>query len=219
MAEHWGGGVNSKWKGLTPLAFAGSRGQKGFMKLLLEEYGVVPLARQGTRDTILHFAVCNTGEETLKMLLDIPKLKAQGLLNQKNFKGIAPLHVACCNMQRPHIELLINAGADINQLTDSGHSPLDLAHHVRSFLWGTITQEHNVPTLSPLTLTPESRETSNVVMTPSTGSVDSLERVLIERAEDHVESTACQQVIQYLEELGAHKASLQPVPEGLASLE
>jgi ankyrin repeat protein len=140
MAEHWEGGLNSRWKGLTPLAFAGSRLQKGFIELLIEEYGVAPLARPRTRDTIVHFAISNTGEDMLKMLLDIPKLKRQDVLNQKNDKGIAPLHTACGNGRQPHVELLVKAGADINQLTDSGHSPFDLAYHARASMREAIVQ-------------------------------------------------------------------------------
>jgi ankyrin repeat protein len=89
---------------------------------------------------MVHFAVSDTEGEMLKMLLDIPKLKGQDLLNQKNHKGIAPLHAACGNVRQPHIELLVKAGADINQLTDSGHSPLDLAYHARASMQEAIAQ-------------------------------------------------------------------------------
>lgn len=55
--------------------------------------------------------------------------------------------------------------------------------------------------------------------TPSTGSGDSPGIALIEVVDPLLELGACEQVIQFLEGLGAQRASLRPVPEGLVSLD
>jgi len=57
------------------------------------------------------------------------------------------------------------------------------------------------------------------VATPSTGSGDSPGIALIEVVDPLLELGACEQVIQFLEGLGAQRASLRPVPEGLVSLD
>jgi ankyrin repeat protein len=130
-AQHGRGTFNDReWSGLTPLAIAASTPQKGFIKLLIEDtYNLDAIARPSNADTVIHFAITNESAEMLQRLLQFPKLRTRELIDRKNLKGVTALHLASGNILRhKHIELLINAGADINLPTSTGHTALDIAY-------------------------------------------------------------------------------------------
>jgi len=133
-AQHEKGTWNEEdWSGLTPLAVAVSRHHKGFIDILLEDtYNLDPIARPTSADTIIHFAITEHSPDLLRYVLSIPKLNSTTLLNRKNLKGVTALHLAAGNMSRQqHIELLINAGADANLISDSEHTTLDITYQTR----------------------------------------------------------------------------------------
>lgn len=59
-------------------------------------------------------------KETLEILIENGKLK--NLINQKNYYGYTPLHIAINKHNQFFSQLLINNGADIRILTDNGYS-------------------------------------------------------------------------------------------------
>lgn len=121
------------WGGLTPLTMAISCHKKGFIDLLLEDrLNLDPIARPTSADTIIHFAITEHSPDMLRYILRFPKLNSTALLNRKNLKGVTALHLAAGNISRQkHIELLIQACADVQLVSDSGHTTLDIAYQTR----------------------------------------------------------------------------------------
>ena len=58
-------------------------------------------------------------KETLEILIEKGKLKK--LINQKNYSGYTPLHIAINKNNQYLSQLLINNSADIRILTDNGY--------------------------------------------------------------------------------------------------
>jgi ankyrin repeat protein len=75
-------------------------------------------------NNILHKLVKNNNstilKDTLENLIENGKLK--NLINQKNYSGYTPLHIAISKHNQSFSQLLINNGADIRILTDNGYS-------------------------------------------------------------------------------------------------
>jgi len=59
-------------------------------------------------------------KETLETLIEKGDLKK--LINQKNYYGYTPLHIAINKDNQDLAQILINNGADIRILTDNGYS-------------------------------------------------------------------------------------------------
>lgn len=73
----------------------------------------------------------------LKMLLEIPNLVSDDvdILNVSAVNGMTALHLCAGNLGRhEHLALLLDAGADVNVLTHTGHSALDIASQTRDIL-------------------------------------------------------------------------------------
>lgn len=74
-------------------------------------------------NNILHKLVKNNNllilKETLENLIEKGKIK--NLINQKNYYGYTPLHIAINKNNQSFSQLLINNGADIRILTDNGY--------------------------------------------------------------------------------------------------
>ena len=128
-ATHTAGDLNEEgWIGLTPMAFAVSRKHKAFTKLLME-YNVEPLARPSTGDSVFHFAISEWDTQMLDMLLEVEDLVTAKVLNRRNRHGMTALHLCAGNFGRHnHITSLVEAGAEVNELSACGHSVLDIAY-------------------------------------------------------------------------------------------
>jgi ankyrin repeat protein len=124
------------WDRLTPLAVAASRFRNGMVKLLLDS-GASPFARPSSNHTVFHLAVTERDCRMLKMLLEIPNLVSDDVdvLNMSAVNGMTALHLCAGNLGRhEHLTLLLDAGADVNVLTHTGHSALDIACQTRDIL-------------------------------------------------------------------------------------
>ena len=75
-------------------------------------------------NNILHKLVKSNNSKTLKETLEIliENGKLKNLINQKNYYGYTPLHIAINKHNQSFSQLLINNGADIRILTDNGYS-------------------------------------------------------------------------------------------------
>ena len=60
-------------------------------------------------------------------LIMVEELATPNILNRLNAHGITVLHICAGNLCRyDHVIALVNAGADVNQLSDTQHSILDI---------------------------------------------------------------------------------------------
>jgi ankyrin repeat protein len=124
------------WSDLTPGALAANRCKRAFLDMLLE-FDSTLIARPPSRDTLLHFAVSEPETRMLDFLFDFirnaePKLHAQAYFDTVNAEGWTAMHLCVGNIRRQeHCESLIRAGANINQLSSSRHSILDIAKQTR----------------------------------------------------------------------------------------
>jgi ankyrin repeat protein len=75
-------------------------------------------------NNILHKLVKSNNLTILKDTLEnlIENGKLNNLINQKNYLGYTPLHIAISKHNQSFSQLLINNGADIRILTDNGYS-------------------------------------------------------------------------------------------------
>jgi len=75
-------------------------------------------------NNILHKLVKSNNSTILKDTLEnlIENGKLNNLINQKNYLGYTPLHIAINKNNQSFSQLLINNGADIRILTDNGYS-------------------------------------------------------------------------------------------------
>ena len=74
-------------------------------------------------NNILHKLVKSNNSKMLKEILEIliEKGKLKKLINQKNYSGYTPLHIAINKNNQYLSQLLINNSADIRILTDNGY--------------------------------------------------------------------------------------------------
>lgn len=133
---HFRGTFNAwDWDGLTPLAVASCMAQTSVIQLLLDHEHASSLARPVSHHSVLHLAAAEPdGGKMLRMLLNIPAINGSaGLLNGPAKGGVTPLHLCASNMGRvEHARILLDAGADPNTRSKSGHSVLDAALALRS---------------------------------------------------------------------------------------
>jgi ankyrin repeat protein len=75
-------------------------------------------------NNIIHKLVKSNNSKILKETLEslIEKGDLQKLINQKNYYGYTPLHIAINKENQSFAQILINNGADIRILTDNGYS-------------------------------------------------------------------------------------------------
>ena len=96
------------------------------MGLLLLESGANPGVADDQGETPLHLAARkgHTGSRLLERMLKFPGLD----LNAKDGeRGWTALHGAAQRGRADIVQLLLDAGAEVNPLDDSGCTPLDLA--------------------------------------------------------------------------------------------
>jgi len=74
-------------------------------------------------NNIIHKLVTSNNSKILKETLEnlIEKGDLIKLINQKNYYGYTPLHIAINKNNQPFAQILINNGADIRILTDDGY--------------------------------------------------------------------------------------------------
>jgi ankyrin repeat protein len=135
-AVHRKGTYNLKnWHGLTPLAIASLRLRLDFINMLLD-YGASALARPSTGHTVIHLAITEDNLDVLELLLQIPRLCTPEVLDAKDLvHGVTALHQCAGNLgKHAPLHLLIEAGADVNVLTDSGFSVLDFVYNTKEMI-------------------------------------------------------------------------------------
>jgi len=128
-AEYPLGSAHSRsWDKLTPLAIAAIQQRKDLVELLLE-YRAGYLARPVSGHSVLHLAVSETETAMLRVLLDIPALRTNEVLDHSTKNGAVTATVLCAANpgRHEHLALLLKAGADPNVETASGHTALDVA--------------------------------------------------------------------------------------------
>jgi len=104
------------WGGLTSLALAVSRSQKAFVNLPLEDNPYV-----------------------LRRVLGFHKAKAKEILDRNNLSGVGALSItASIDSRQEHIELLVEAGADVSIAPDTGHTMLDLVYERSEDGWNKV---------------------------------------------------------------------------------
>jgi len=104
--------------------------------------------------------------------LTVVLAKEPGLLNVKNVRGSAPLHLAAINPDPSAIAVLLNAGADVNAVDEDGFTPLHMAAFHRQADYALLLLEAgadvNAKTVAgrtPLSMADKARadETSGVI--------------------------------------------------------
>ena len=75
-------------------------------------------------NNIIHKLVISNNSKILKETLEslIEKGDLKKLINQKNYYGYTPLHIAINKDNQSFAQILINNGADTRILTDNGYS-------------------------------------------------------------------------------------------------
>jgi hypothetical protein len=103
---------------------------------MLLDYGASALARPSTGHTVIHLAITEDNLDVLELLLQIPRLCTPEVLNAKDLAhGVTALHLCAGNLRKhAPLHLLIEAGADVNVLTDSGFSVLDFVYNTKEMI-------------------------------------------------------------------------------------
>ena len=101
------------------LSEAAMRGDRTAVKTLIEQKVDID-GSQGDGTTALHWAAFRDDLETAKILVQA----GANVRATTREGGITPLFMACTNGSAPMIDLLIKAGADVNQLKANGTTPL-----------------------------------------------------------------------------------------------
>ena len=105
--------------GDTRLSEAAMRGDRAAVRTLLSQHVDVD-GSQGDGTTAMHWAAFRDDLEMAKMLV-----QAGANVRATTREGdITPLFMACKNGSAPMVELLINAGADVNGVKSNGTTPL-----------------------------------------------------------------------------------------------
>jgi ankyrin repeat protein len=75
-------------------------------------------------NNIIHKLIKSNNSKILKEILEtlIEKGDLKKLINQKNYYGYTPLHIAINKNNQHFAQILINNGADTRILTDNGYS-------------------------------------------------------------------------------------------------
>ena len=107
-------------KGRSPLHLASISGELTTVKMLVEA-GADVRATDAARATCLIFAASNGHTDTVRYLVGFPEVD----LNHRGCENYTALHVAVAHADV--VQVLIDAGADIETKNTDGHSPLLLA--------------------------------------------------------------------------------------------
>ena len=103
---------------------AAALGEVERLRALLASRPELAQARSGDDFTALHYAAFFDGADAARLLVDHG---AEVNAFADNELGVHPLNSAVAAGKREVVELLLDAGADPNAPTRSGHSPLDVA--------------------------------------------------------------------------------------------
>ena len=118
-----GAGVETKNdEGYSPLHMASCLGALTTVKMLVEA-GADVRATDAVRATCLILAGCFGHTDIVRYLVGLPEVD----LNHQDSNNCTALHVAVESKHADVVQVLIDAGADIEMKTNKGHSPLDVA--------------------------------------------------------------------------------------------
>ena len=106
----------------SPLLLASISGALTTVKMLVES-GADVRATDADRTTCLMFAAYYGHTDTVRYLVGLPKVD----LDQQGKKNLAALHFAAKKKHADVVQVLIDAGADIETQNAKGHSPLLMA--------------------------------------------------------------------------------------------
>ena len=109
-------------EGRSPLLLASISGELTTVKMLVEAGADVRVTDTG-RYTCLILAVCDGRTDTVRYLLSLPEVD----LNHQDRDNYTALHIAVHFKHADVVQVLIDAGADIETKNDKGHSPLHVA--------------------------------------------------------------------------------------------
>ena len=109
-------------KGGSPLHTASISGELTTVKMLVEA-GADVRATTAQRDTCLTLAAYLGHTDTVRYLVSLPEVD----LNHQDSGNCTVLHIAVQQEHADVVQVLIDAGADIEAKDDEGHSPLHLA--------------------------------------------------------------------------------------------
>jgi len=113
--------------GVTPLNSAIATGKRDMVKLLLDAGANVPaVIYSGSDRSPLFLAVINNQTEIVRLLVDNSSSPA-AFVSLASTNGVTPLMVAISKGYRDIIEVLLDAGANVQTVNDRGISPLFLA--------------------------------------------------------------------------------------------
>lgn len=97
-----------------------------FLKFSSEED--VVLARNASGHTPFFYAFGSRALDSCRLLLEHAKENKDQILNEIDYQGYLPIHIACSFDDVAFVQLLLNFGADINVLgKDTGFSPVHIA--------------------------------------------------------------------------------------------
>ncbi len=96
-----------------------------------------PVRLAGLAESPIHWAAGKGSADDVATLLDqgtpIEITSSITLTDHRTMHGVTPLHIAVFNRDPSVIELLLDRGADINAMTNTGETPCDLARQVDGF--------------------------------------------------------------------------------------
>ena len=108
--------------GRSPLHWASENGELALVKILVRAGAEVRVA-DNEGDTCLTLAAYFGETETVRYLVSLPEVD----MNQRGLSGRTALHNAVLKVHAAMVELLIDAGADIETKDEMGRSPLHVA--------------------------------------------------------------------------------------------
>ena len=109
-------------KGRSPLHFASITGELATVKMLVDA-GADVRATDAERDTCLTLAAYHGHTDIVRYLVSFPEVD----LNHQEINNCTTLYCAVQEKHADMVQVLIDAGADIEIKTDSGRSPLHVA--------------------------------------------------------------------------------------------
>lgn len=132
---HYRGTYNERdWTGLTPIAVAATRSREKFIEMLLR-HQASPIARPSTGQTVFHLMISESKIDILAVLLSILELCQSYVLEMKDERhGMTALQLSAAQAEKlRHARLLVQAGANVNAVVESGrqYSVLDIVHYAR----------------------------------------------------------------------------------------
>ena len=170
-------------EGRSPLLVASISGELTTVKMLIKA-GADVRATDAERDTCLIFAAHHGHTDTVRYLVALPEVD----LNHQDSTNCTALHVAVQVKHADVVEVLIDAGADIETKNDEGGSPL----HMPSLLGALTTVTKLVKAGADVRATDDERNTC-LILAAYFGHTDTV-RYLVSLPEvdlNHQESTNC----------------------------